>query len=111
MADDQKPAEPHVHGMAVINPNDVKLGPGTIHLAPGEPHPAAMSALRYVQGLGLQKQMLYMSAFSSCGIEGNRLGEVCSETLRRVMNGGPVSDRYVLGLAWAIKEMEDGRSG
>jgi hypothetical protein len=107
MAEQQDPTKPEVSGMAVLNPHDVKLGPGTPNLAAGEPHPAALSALHYVRGLGLQKQALYMSAFSSCAIEGNRLGEVCAETLRRVMNGGPVSDRYVLGLAWAIKGMED----
>ena len=44
----------------------------------------------------------WQEAFSSCAIEGNRLAEVCSETLRRLLIGEPVSDRYVLGLAWAM---------
>jgi hypothetical protein len=46
---------------------------------------------------------MWLEAFSSCAIEGNRLGAVCVETLRRILSGEPVSDRYVLGLAWAIR--------
>ena len=33
--------------------------------------------------------------------------EVKSLTLQRVLNGEPVSDRYILGLAWAMKMMEE----
>lgn len=47
-----------------------------------------------------------MESFSSCAIDGNRFAEVCGETLRRVMNHEPVSDRYILGLAWAIRGMD-----
>lgn len=67
-------------------------------LKAGEPHPMAQSALAYIKGLGLNKLSLYMEALSSCAIEGNRLGEVCGETLGRIMTGKPVSDRYVMGL-------------
>lgn len=52
------------------------------------------------------RQSTLMESFSSCAIEGNRFAEVCGETLRRVMQREPVSDRYVLGLAWAIHGME-----
>lgn len=72
-----------------------------------ESHPIAQSAREYVLGLGLHKLALYQESFSSCAIEGNRLGEVCSETLHRLLVGQPVSDRYILGLAWAVKSMED----
>jgi hypothetical protein len=78
---------------------------GTLKL--GEPHPAALDALRYVQGLGVIKGMTIMEAFSSCAIDGSRFAEVCAETLRRVLHNEPVSDRYILGLAWAIRGMED----
>ena len=78
--------------------------PGTLKL--GEPHPAAIDALRYVAELGFMRQSTLMESFSSCAIEGNRFAEVCGETLRRVMHREPVSDRYVLGLAWAIRGME-----
>jgi len=76
-------------------------------LAPTEPHPAAQDALQFVAGLGLPRLMTYLEAFSSCAIENNRLGEICGETLRRVLAHEPVSDRYILGLAWELKRMED----
>jgi len=78
--------------------------PGTLKL--GEPHPAARDALRYVAELGYMRQSTLMESFSSCAIEGNRFAEVCGETLRRVMHREPVSDRYILGLAWAIRGMD-----
>lgn len=38
-------------------------------------------------------------------IEGNRLSEICSETLDRLTSSQPVGDLYLLGLAWTIKSM------
>lgn len=87
---------------AVTNPT-----PGTLDI--GETHPASQSAFRYIVGLGVVTQSMYMESFSSCAIEGNRLAEVCAETLRRVMHGEPVSDRYICALAWTIRDMEEGR--
>ena len=72
-----------------------------------EPHPAAKSALQYLYGLGMAKLMMCLESFSSCAIEGNRLGEICSETLDRILKDEPVSDRYLLGLAWTIRNMEE----
>ena len=72
-----------------------------------EPHPAVATALHYLRGLPPSKLLLYQESFASCAIEGNRLGEVCSGTLRRLIAGDPVSDRYLLGLAWAIRDMEE----
>ena len=72
----------------------------------GEPHPAARSALEWISSLG-SKLYLYQESFSSCSIEGNRLAEICAETLRRLIAGEPVSDRYLLGLAWTLKGMEE----
>lgn len=72
----------------------------------GEPHPSAEDARHYLASLGAEKLFQYLEAFSSCAIEGNRLGEICSETLNRLMQGEPVSDRYLLGLAWSVKNME-----
>lgn len=82
---------------------------GTLGVA--EPHPEAVNALKYIMDLGFIKLSTYLEAFSSCAIEGNRLGEVCSETLSRLLNGKSVSDRYVLGLGWAIRNMEDKDGG
>ena len=75
----------------------------------GEPHPAAQSAKEYIASQGLESLMMWQESFSSCAIEGNRLGEICSETLARLMKCLPVSDRYVLGLAWTIQK--GGRNG
>lgn len=75
-------------------------------LAPTEPHPASTSALNYLLELRYEKLLTYREAMASCAIEGNRLGEVCVETINRILSSKPVSDRYLLGLAWAIKEFE-----
>ena len=75
-------------------------------LNPGEAHPAAYEAKEYIVKRGLKKLTMYLEAFSSCAIAGNRLGEICSETLNRLLKGEPVSDRYILGLAWELKRME-----
>ena len=74
-------------------------------LSVGEPHPAAQSALAFIRECpGLPH---WQEAFSSCALEGNRIGEICGETLRRVLAGEPVSDRYILGLAWSIAASQD----
>ena len=69
-----------------------------------EPHPSAKDALAFIGGINLAELRQWQEVFSSCAIEGNRLGEVCSETLRRLMQHEPVSDRYLLGLVWAMRE-------
>lgn len=73
----------------------------------GEPHPVAYDAKEYLAGLGVEKLMMYLEAYSSCALEGNRLGEICAETLDRLIHGKPVSDRYILGLAFSIRNMEE----
>ena len=78
---------------------------GTLEV--GEPHPAAESAAKYLQNLGIEKLITHLGAFSSCAIENNRLGEICSETLHRFTTGKPVSDRYLLGVAWIIRNFEE----
>ena len=72
----------------------------------GEPHPAAHDAMAYVKSHSVEQLMNWREAFASCSIEGNRAGEICGETLDRIMNGEPVSDRYLLGLAWTIRKSE-----
>lgn len=73
----------------------------------GEPHPSAEGARRYLNSLGLEKLSIYAESFASCAIEGNRLAEVCSGTLQRIFRREPISDRYLLGLVWAIRDMEE----
>lgn len=81
---------------------------GTLNL--GEYHPSANSAMSYIRSRAAEWPML-MEALSSCAIEDNRLAEICAETLNRIMTGQPVSDRYLLGMAWFMKqgEEEDGK--
>lgn len=80
-------------------------------LKEGEPHPMAQDAMTYVKTWihknGLKGTMTLREAFASCAIEGNRLGDVCGETFDRIMTGQGVSDRYLLGLAWFIRNMEE----
>lgn len=71
-------------------------------LAINEFHPAAHSALAYVIKNGFK----YVECFASASLSGNRLAEICSETLRRLLNNETVSDRYLLGLAWTIKDIK-----
>lgn len=68
-----------------------------------EPHPAAYAALAYIHSTSATELQLWLESFASNAIEGNRLAEVCGETLRRLMRGAPVSDRYLLGLAWTMR--------
>lgn len=73
-------------------------------LNPGEPHPAAYDAMKWLRTISHAKRLEWLEAFSSCAIEGNRLSEVCADTLRRFIAGDPVSDRYLLGLVWTMRE-------
>lgn len=81
--------------------------PGT--LAVGEFHPAATSAYTYVKSKmkSLVKLALVRESLASNALSGNRLAEVCLETLERIIEKKPISDRYLLGLAWMMKLMEE----
>ena len=72
-------------------------------LTPAEPHPAAYEAKAWIAKQPPEELLKWREAFASCAIEGNRLGEVCAETLNRLMSSQPVSDRYLLGLAWTMR--------
>ena len=82
----------------------LKLG----DLAVGEPHPAAATAKRYLeQNFTHAELLMWLEGFCSCSIEGNRSAEICAATLRRLLNGEPVSDRYLLGLAWTMRDCKE----
>lgn len=80
---------------------------GTLHAS--EPHPSAELAFDWIRTLPLSDLMLHQESLSNCAIEGNRLAEVCSETLRRLIRSEPVSDRYLLGLAWYLRNAVEQR--
>lgn len=84
-------------------------GPPRGTLAPNEPHPAYPAALRYLRSIPRADMAVIMEAMASCAIEGDRLGEVCAETWRRLQAGETVSDRYLMGLAWAVWGAKEGR--
>ena len=80
-------------------------------LNPTEPHPAARSALDYIRTIPYTDLVLYQEAFATNAIEGNRLAEICLGTLNQLLHSEPVSDRYLLGLAWTLKRMRDESKG
>jgi hypothetical protein len=83
----------------------------TTSLKDGEAHPAALAALQYLNAIGFQEKQDLLLTFSSLALEGNRLAEICYGTLRRIIDGEPVSDLYVLGLAWEINSMKTPQAG
>ena len=73
-------------------------------LAPNEAHPAAIKAMDWIRAMPVDELMTWQDSFASSALAGNRLGDVCGETLHRLLSGQPVSDRYLLGLAWAMHQ-------
>jgi hypothetical protein len=93
---------------AALSPeSDLRMG--DYQLDVNEPHPAALAAMAWLQKVPLPELFLWQEAFASSAIEGNRLAEICSTTLDRLLSGKPVSDRYLLGLAWTIRSDMDGK--
>ena len=68
----------------------------------GEFHPMAPNALAYIN---TNLTAMHVEAIASTAIERNRTAEICLSTYNRIQKGEPVSDRYVLGLAWFVKEL------
>lgn len=79
----------------------------TKELKPGEAHPAAYSARKWIAEQDMAWLCSALGAFSSTALSGNRTSELCAETLDRLLRGDTVSDRYVLGLAWTLKELKE----
>jgi hypothetical protein len=70
-----------------------------------EYHPMAESALAYVrQSMSSLQFFTIKESIASTALSGNRLSEVLFETIRRLEEGEPVSDRYLLGLAWFLRD-------
>ena len=73
-------------------------------LEPGEVYPMSHNAMVYVRE---NLDILTMEAIASTALSGDRTAELCNSTIERLFRGDPVSDRYLLGLAWMLKEIKD----
>lgn len=71
----------------------------------GEAHPMANSAFKFVKR---EITPNIIESISSSALSGSRTAEICLSTYERMTSGLPVSDRYILGLAWLIKGIKDG---
>ena len=74
-----------------------------------EYHGAADSAMAFWNNLSLEKKMMWIESFASTALSGNRTSEICMSTIHRLQAGEPVSDRYLLGLMWIIRDGEDNK--
>jgi hypothetical protein len=76
-------------------------------LESGEIHPSSYSAMNYILGINPKLWMAYVESISSSALAGNRTASICMGTIERLEKKEPVSDRYILGLAWFLKELEE----
>lgn len=76
-------------------------------IADGEYHPAANAAMRWVKDCMRNplEWALAKESMASTALSGNRLADICVGTMERLEKGEPVSDRYLLGLAWTLRAM------
>ena len=80
-----------------------------ISLADGEPHPIAYQAQRWVGAYLSDPATLFRvrEALASSALANNYCAEIMLTTLDRLLASKPVSDRYLLGLAWFLKGLDD----
>jgi hypothetical protein len=79
-------------------------------LKEGEPHPSSRSAFVWFHENIVKDPIRYIQiveAISSTALSGNRLAQICYGTLQRLDKGEPVSDRYLLGLCWFMRDIMD----
>lgn len=87
-----------------------EYGPGTGTIGPDEHHPAADMAMEWYRDWLVSHPLsihIALESFASTALSGNRMAEICQGTLKRLIAGEPVSDRYLLGLCWMLREMQD----
>lgn len=80
-------------------------------LKENEPHPSAHIAMNFLaeQKMQFKDWMMMQEAIASNAIEGNRMAEICLSTIRRLEEGKPVSDRYLMGLAWMVYSIKNNK--
>lgn len=85
---------------------DSEIGDGVGELRPGEHHPVADLAFRWIKNMikmQFAEVLALQESLATCGLAGNRVAGLCSETLRRVLAGENFSDRHLLALAWFMR--------
>ncbi len=85
-----------------------KIPPIEATLEEGEVHPSAHTAYVWFNRMVVEDPVRYMQireSLASTAIDGNRLAALCTSTLDRLENNQPVSDRYMLGLCWFLRDM------
>lgn len=73
----------------------------------GEAHPMAREALSWLREVLMSdpvRSSIMHESLASTALSGNRTAQICHETLRRLTSGESVSDRYLLGLCWFVKQ-------
>jgi len=73
-------------------------------LALGEFHPQAHAAFAYIRST---MSPMMIEAVASCALSGNRSAELAMGTWNRIQKGEAVSDRYLLGMAWFLREINE----
>lgn len=74
-------------------------------LAEDEIHPVAGNCLEYIRAIPPEMLDRYRRTFALEAKDGNRLAQVCEGTLNRLLSKQPVSDRYLMGLAWTLRDL------
>ena len=77
-------------------------------LKEGEAHPSAHNAFVWLLEFMAREPIAYVQireSLASTALSGNRVASICSHTLDRLEKNQPVSDRYLLGVAWFIRDM------
>ncbi len=78
-----------------------------VSLEEGEPHPMAFDARDWVAKKLAEPKVLFLvqESLASSALADNRAATIMGSTLERLIKSEPVSDRYVLGLAWFLKKL------
>lgn len=79
----------------------------------GEYHPVADSAMHWLKTFMRDKPLEYLrikEAIYSTALSGNRSSELCASTIDRLAAGQPVSDRYLLALAWLVRSIYEDKT-
>lgn len=76
----------------------------------GSYHPAADDAMQWLKKFMVtdpHRYLMIKEAIYSTALSNNDLANYCVGTIERLAAGEPVSDRYLLGLAWLVRDMAE----